>query len=74
MNGTVQPSGGLPTDRANGGKAAADAAFSSDASLARRLVVTDPFLPRAQGLYNPAREHDSCGVGFVADIDRKSVV
>ena len=30
-------------------------------------------LPPAQGLYHPAREHDACGVGFVADIQgRKS--
>jgi glutamate synthase domain-containing protein 2/glutamate synthase domain-containing protein 1/glutamate synthase domain-containing protein 3 len=25
-------------------------------------------LPPAQGLYNPANEHDACGVGFVADL------
>jgi glutamate synthase (NADPH/NADH) large chain len=25
-------------------------------------------LPRAQGLYDPANEHDACGVGFVADL------
>jgi glutamate synthase (NADPH) large chain len=25
-------------------------------------------LPRAQGLYNPAHEHDACGIGFVASI------
>ena len=24
--------------------------------------------PSAQGLYDPAHEHDACGVGFVADI------
>ena len=30
-------------------------------------------LPAAQGLYDPAREHDACGVGFVAHIKgRKS--
>jgi len=30
-------------------------------------------LPRAQGLYDPANEHDACGVGFVADLKgRKS--
>src|SRR3954462_14700073 len=29
--------------------------------------------PRKQGLYDPANEHDSCGVGFVANIKgRKS--
>ncbi len=25
-------------------------------------------LPPAQGLYNPAQEHDACGIGFVANI------
>ncbi len=30
-------------------------------------------LPSAQGLYDPAREHDACGVGFVCNIkNRKS--
>ena len=24
--------------------------------------------PAAQGLYNPANEHDACGVGFIAHI------
>ncbi|MBM3561835.1 MAG: glutamate synthase large subunit [Alphaproteobacteria bacterium] len=28
----------------------------------------DPALPPAQGLYDPANEHDSCGVGFVANM------
>ena len=29
--------------------------------------------PERQGLYNPAKEHDSCGFGFVANIkNRKS--
>ena len=28
----------------------------------------DPFLPVAQGLYDPSKEHDSCGVGFVANM------
>ncbi|HUU66607.1 MAG TPA: glutamate synthase large subunit [Methyloceanibacter sp.] len=32
-----------------------------------------PFPPQAQGLYDPAYEHDACGVGFVADLKgRKS--
>ena len=30
-------------------------------------------LPAAQGLYDPANEHDACGIGFVVDIQgRKS--
>ena len=28
-------------------------------------------LPPAQGLYNPAHEHDACGIGFVANIVAK---
>src|SRR6516164_9209033 len=28
----------------------------------------DPGLPPAQGLYDPALDKDSCGVGFIADI------
>ena len=30
--------------------------------------VSQTGLPPAQGLYNPANEHDACGVGFVADL------
>ena len=26
-------------------------------------------MPAAQGLYDPANEHDNCGVGFLANID-----
>src|SRR6201991_4907318 len=32
----------------------------------------DPGLPQAQGLYDPALEKDSCGVGFIADIKGRS--
>jgi glutamate synthase (NADPH) large chain len=73
MNGKAQAPGDLSPARANRGKAAAIIASLPEASFSRGPVVTDPFLPRAQGLYNPAREHDSCGVGFVADMrNRKS--
>ena len=30
--------------------------------------MAHPHLPANQGLYNPANEHDACGVGFVANI------
>ena len=30
--------------------------------------MTHPMLPCEQGLYHPDREHDACGVGFVANI------
>ncbi|RYY13778.1 MAG: glutamate synthase subunit alpha, partial [Alphaproteobacteria bacterium] len=37
------------------------------------LIVRDQALPKAQGLYDPARESDACGVGFVADMhDRRT--
>ena len=29
-------------------------------------------MPRAAGLYDPANDHDSCGVGFVAHLDGKA--
>ena len=31
-------------------------------------VDTPKQLPRAQGLYDPANEHDACGIGFVVNI------
>ena len=35
--------------------------------------TVDPGVPPARGLYDPARDKDSCGVGFIADIKgRKS--
>src|SRR3954471_24250048 len=40
---------------------------------AERLVVRDPGLPRPEGLYDPGKEKDACGVGFVGDLkNRKS--
>ena len=30
--------------------------------------AVDPGMPQAQGLYDPALDKDSCGVGFVANI------
>ncbi|MGO9191978.1 MAG: glutamate synthase large subunit [Streptosporangiaceae bacterium] len=47
-----------------------DALGVSSAPAARGA---DPSTPRAQGLYDPANEHDSCGVGVVVDMNgRKS--
>src|SRR5262245_37347327 len=31
--------------------------------------MTHPTMPKRQGLYDPAFEHDACGVGFVCNID-----
>ena len=39
----------------------------------RHRLPPDPAFPAAQGMYDPAFEHDSCGVGFIADLkNRKS--
>ena len=37
-------------------------------SLLRSATWRWPAPPPAQGLYDPKREHDACGVGFVADL------
>jgi glutamate synthase (NADPH/NADH) large chain len=49
-----------------------DVAFGT--TTAKTLTDTaDPGVPAAQGLYDPALDKDSCGVGFIADIKgRKS--
>jgi glutamate synthase (NADPH/NADH) large chain len=36
--------------------------------IERGKILTKFVKPAAQGLYNPANEHDACGVGFVAHI------
>src|SRR5690242_5452574 len=44
-----------------------------NAGFAGRGSTADPGTPVAQGLYDPALDKDSCGVGFIADIKgRKS--
>ncbi|HST95678.1 MAG TPA: hypothetical protein VLJ78_12965, partial [Microvirga sp.] len=49
------------------------AAKAERARSDKAVVVRDPALPAPQGLYDPASEQDSCGVGFIADIKgRKS--
>jgi len=54
------------------GRDALDAS-GAPANGARAPRGADPLLPRAQGLYDPSREHDSCGVGVVVDMNgRKS--
>jgi glutamate synthase (NADPH/NADH) large chain len=46
---------------------------ATDMSVRRDIIMRDPGLPDAQGLYDPAQEHDSCGVGFVVNMhNRKS--
>ena len=39
------------------------------AKVQRRMIRSEQYgLPAAQGLYDPAHEHDACGVGLVANI------
>src|SRR5436190_9866278 len=33
--------------------------------------ITEPGLPKKQGLYDPQFEHDACGVGFIVNIKGK---
>ncbi len=49
----------------NGNSSAVQAAPSSSGHFPKRRVAG---LPARQGLYDPANEHDACGVGFVANI------
>ena len=38
---------------------------------ATKRPMIDPAFPKAQGLYDPTREKDACGVGFVADMKNR---
>ena len=42
--------------------------MASGGSFSRSANSAWPSPPPAQGLYDPKREHDACGVGFVADL------
>src|ERR1700729_2223688 len=45
----------------------------SRGDFAKANLGRDPLTPPAEALYDPSKEHDSCGVGFVADLrNRKS--
>lgn len=46
-------------------------AGSQDRTPPHRIVMRDAGLPPAQGLYDPANEKDSCGVGFIADMKNR---
>ncbi|MBV9637455.1 MAG: hypothetical protein JOZ40_22750, partial [Methylobacteriaceae bacterium] len=54
----------------DGGKPAACTAARYAATS--RLTRIDPALPPAQGLYDPAKQHDSCGVAFIADMHNRT--
>ena len=43
-------------------------AQTNGASVKRADLTQIPGLPVAQGLYDPRNEHDSCGVGFIAQM------
>ncbi len=70
MNRTAQPVQNwiIPSELDHA--AASPPAAIADA-LHRHVVVRDPGLPEASGSYNPAREKDACGVGFVADMKNR---
>lgn len=39
--------------------------------MTHQVPLNSRGLPKKQGLYNPANEHDSCGIGFIAHIKGK---
>src|SRR5262249_48652734 len=50
---------------------AAEERATTMGGMAARNEVTQA-VPVAQGLFDPAQEKDSCGVGFIADIKGRS--
>ena len=69
-----------PSGVGRGAKGASDAARHSVRTAACYPLRTTPYptntegrstmpLPNRQGLYDPAFEHDACGLGFVATLD-----
>src|SRR6266446_5938287 len=54
-----------------GGRIAASVAERKRAAVPTSLATADPGVPPARGLYDPALDKDSCGVGFIADIKGK---
>ena len=39
------------------------------ASAIDAIIPSEFDLPRKSGMYNPAHEHDACGIGFVAQVE-----
>ena len=62
-----RPIGETSAQAVSSAKALDRAALAS--SLRHRVAM--PGMPQAQGLYDPANEHDSCGVGFVVDMKNR---
>jgi glutamate synthase (NADPH/NADH) large chain len=60
-------------DPANGGRSVSVRSGIERPATTDRSDTADPGTPAARGLYDPALDKDSCGVGFIADIKgRKS--
>src|SRR4030088_1816252 len=56
-----------------GGRVGAFVAERNRPAVPPSLAPADPGTPPVRGLYDPALDKDSCGVGFIADIKgRKS--
>ena len=66
----------MPTDgRRNsrgsgrGGHGAAGIPARASQHMDQTKAMSHPYMPPRQGLYDPALEHDACGVGFVCNIN-----
>ena len=64
--GDVRRVTGLTASRRDAAAKAVAAKRATDLAVAPAPLADG--LPGAQGLYQPGREHDACGVGFVADM------
>jgi glutamate synthase (NADPH/NADH) large chain len=58
-------------------RTAGDTPISAKAANRKTLIahgrrVVAPTRPAAQGLYDPANEHDACGIGMIANIKNKA--
>jgi glutamate synthase (NADPH/NADH) large chain len=71
--GGNEPSEAIVRQGSAADRTAAGASRKKGFGATERPVRLDPAMPQARGLYDGRHEHDSCGVGFVADMhNRKS--
>jgi glutamate synthase (NADPH/NADH) large chain len=61
----------METKDTAGGLWGSDRTLAAPPNSAPVSSIFDPGLPSPQGLYHPAREHDACGVGFIADMKNR---
>src|SRR5436190_15149827 len=67
--GTAEPRASRrPGGRTQASRKARAMTFETKATRSVRQPDAAPAHPRASGLFDPRREYDACGVGFIADL------